>query len=125
MINHMICLSHHQKRIGEQITKKGHRVLRTNFTLEIQNQKVEGLITYSTEQQIFKFIALQDTKTLKTINPDEVTNLEIQGENVDFPSAVKPMYEFDPYDKSYDNFFSPPEVSGELQNSKHQLYTRN
>ena len=29
------------------------------------------------------------------------------------PSAVKPMFEFDPYDKSYCIFFSPPEENGE------------
>ena len=32
---------------GEQIMKKGDTVLSTNFTLEIQNRKVEGLITFS------------------------------------------------------------------------------
>ena len=27
---------------GEQITKKGNKVLNTNFTLEIQNKKLKG-----------------------------------------------------------------------------------
>ena len=43
---------------GEQITKKGNRVQTTNFTIEIQNQKLEGLICYSIDQQIFKFKAI-------------------------------------------------------------------
>ena len=40
---------------GEQITKNGNRAQSTNFILEIQNIKVEVLITYSIDQQIFKF----------------------------------------------------------------------
>ena len=44
---------------GEQITGKGNRVLTINYTLEIQT---EGLITYSMDQQIFKFNPQLDTK---------------------------------------------------------------
>ena len=40
---------------GEQNTVKDNKLLTTIFTVEIQNQKVEGLITYSLHQQIFKF----------------------------------------------------------------------
>ena len=57
MINHTINFSnHHQNR--EQITKKDKRVLATNF----RNQKVEGLIRYSIDQQIFKFKAIVGPK---------------------------------------------------------------
>ena len=38
---------------GEQ--ENGKQVLTTTFQIEIENRKVKGLITYSTDQQIFKF----------------------------------------------------------------------
>ena len=38
---------------GEQ-NKPGDKLLTTNFEVKVENRKVEGLITYSTEQQIFK-----------------------------------------------------------------------
>ena len=41
------------KENGEQNNAKEDELLTTNF--EIENRKVEGLITYSTDQQIFKF----------------------------------------------------------------------
>ena len=37
----------------EQSTEKSNKVLTTNFTAEIQNHKVEGPITYSSDLQIF------------------------------------------------------------------------
>ena len=40
---------------GEQNNTKEDELLPTNFEMEIENRKVEGLITYSTHQQIFKF----------------------------------------------------------------------
>ena len=40
---------------GEQEIGKQDKLLTTRFQIEIENRKVEGLITYSTEQQIFKF----------------------------------------------------------------------
>ena len=40
---------------GEQEIGKQDKLLTTTFQIEIENRKVEGLITYSTEQQIFKF----------------------------------------------------------------------
>ena len=43
------------KENGEQEIGKQDKLLTTTFQIEIENQKVEGLITYSTEQQIFKF----------------------------------------------------------------------
>ena len=40
---------------GEQEIGKQDKLLTTTFQIEIENRKAEGLITYSTEQQIFKF----------------------------------------------------------------------
>ena len=43
------------KENGEQEIGKQDKLLTTKFQIEIKNRKVEGLITYSTDQQIFKF----------------------------------------------------------------------
>ena len=40
---------------GEQEIGKQDKLLTTTFQFEIENRKVEGLITYSTDQQIFQF----------------------------------------------------------------------
>ena len=40
---------------GEQEIGKQDKLLTTKFQIRIENRKVEGLITYSTDQQIFKF----------------------------------------------------------------------
>ena len=40
---------------GEQENGKQDKLLTTKFQIEIENRKVEGLITYSTDQQLFKF----------------------------------------------------------------------
>ena len=40
---------------GEPKNGKQDKLLTTTFQIEIENRKVEGLITYSTDQQIFKF----------------------------------------------------------------------
>ena len=40
---------------GEQEIGKQDKLLTTTFEIEIENRKVKGLITYSTDQQIFKF----------------------------------------------------------------------
>ena len=40
---------------GEQENGKQDKLLTTTFQIEIENRKLEGLITYSTDQQIFKF----------------------------------------------------------------------
>ena len=39
---------------GEQ-NEQEDKLLTTNFKVKVENRKVEGLITYSTDQQIFKF----------------------------------------------------------------------
>ena len=43
------------KENGEQEIGKQDKLLTATFQIEIKNRKVEGLITYSTDQQIFKF----------------------------------------------------------------------
>ena len=40
---------------GEQNNEQETKLLTTNFEVKVENRKVEGLITYSTDQQIFKF----------------------------------------------------------------------
>ena len=40
---------------GELEIRKQDKLLTTTFQIEIENRKVEGPITYSTDQQIFKF----------------------------------------------------------------------
>ena len=40
---------------GEQEIGKQDKLLITTFQIKVENRKVEGLITYSTDQQIFKF----------------------------------------------------------------------
>ena len=46
------------KENGEQEIGKQDKLHTTTFQIEIENKKVEGLITYSTDQQIFKFKAI-------------------------------------------------------------------
>ena len=43
------------KENGEKEIAKQDKLLTTTFQIEIENRNVEGLITYSTDQQIFKF----------------------------------------------------------------------
>ena len=43
------------KNNGEQNDAEEDKLLTTNFEVEVENQKVEGPITHSTDQQIFKF----------------------------------------------------------------------
>ena len=43
------------KENGEQEIGKQDKLITTKFQIEIENRRVEGLITYSTDQQIFKF----------------------------------------------------------------------
>ena len=43
------------KENGEQEIGKQDKLVTTTFQIEIENRKVERLITYSTDQQIFKF----------------------------------------------------------------------
>ena len=59
---------------GEQTIVKENKVLSTNLPIEIENRKVELLINYCLDQQIFKF----------KVNSGK--NLELWGVNVDFKS---------------------------------------
>ena len=43
------------KQNGEEVIGKQDKLLTPKFQIEIENRKVEGLITYSTDQQIFIF----------------------------------------------------------------------
>ena len=43
------------KENGEQNNAKEDKLLTINFEVKVENRKVEGFITYSTDQQIFKF----------------------------------------------------------------------
>ena len=43
------------ERNGEQ-NKQEEKLLTTNFEVNVKNRKVEGLLTYSTDQQIFNFM---------------------------------------------------------------------
>ena len=59
---------------GEQEIGRQDKLLTTNVQIEIENPKVEGPITYSTEQQIFKF------------KVSSGNNQELLGVNTDFSS---------------------------------------
>ena len=75
------------KENREQITAQENKLLSTNFTVEIQNRKVEELIIYSLDEQIFKFKVTNGHKeSQKTSNSDKFTNLELWGVNVDVKS---------------------------------------
>ena len=56
----------------EQEIGKQDKLLTTTFQIEIENRKVEGLITYSTDQQIFKF------------KVNSGNNQELWGVNIEF-----------------------------------------
>ena len=60
------------KENREQEIGKQDKLLTTKFQMEIENRKVEGLITYSTDQQIFKF------------KVNSGTNQELWGVNIEF-----------------------------------------
>ena len=62
------------KANGEQEIGKQNELLTTKFQLEIENRKVEGLITYSTDQQIFK------------VKVNSGSSQELWGVNTDFTS---------------------------------------
>ena len=59
---------------GEQEIGKQDKLLTTTFQIEIENRKVEGLITYSTDQQIFK------------LKVNSETDQEVWGVYIDFQS---------------------------------------
>ena len=62
------------KENGEEEIGKQDKLLTTKFQMEIENRKVEELITYSTDQQIFKF------------KVNSGNNQELWGVNTDFSS---------------------------------------
>ena len=43
---------------GKQNNAQEDKLLTTNFEVKVENRKVEGRITYSTDQQIFKFMVI-------------------------------------------------------------------
>ena len=55
------------KENGEQEIGKQGKLLTTKSQIGIENRKVEGLITYSTDQQIFKFILYELKCTVHAI----------------------------------------------------------
>ena len=54
--------------------KQEHKLQTTNFEVKVENRKVEGLITYSTDQHIFK------------LKVNYGTDLEVWGVYIDFQS---------------------------------------
>ena len=60
------------KENGEQEIGQQDKLLTTTFQIEIGNRKVEGLITYSTDQQIFK------------LKVNSGNNQELWGVNIEF-----------------------------------------
>ena len=60
------------KENGEQEIGKQDKLLTTTFQIEIENRKVEGLITFSTDQQIFK------------LKVNSGNNQELWGVNIEF-----------------------------------------
>ena len=62
------------KENGEQEIREQDKLLTTNVQIEIENRKFERLITYSTDQQIFKF------------KVNSGNNQELQGVNTDLPT---------------------------------------
>ena len=62
------------KENGEQEIGEQNKLLTAKFQIEIENQKAEGLITYSTDQQIFK------------LKVNSGNNQELWGVNTDFSS---------------------------------------
>ena len=68
------------KENGEQNIVQENKLLSTNFTIKIENCEVEGLITYSMYQQIFKFKDNSENKeSQETSNSDKLNNFEIWG----------------------------------------------
>ena len=59
---------------GEQNNIQEQKLLTTNFEVQVENRKIEGLITHSTDQQIFKF------------KVNSATDQEVWGVYIDFQS---------------------------------------
>ena len=63
------------KENGEQNNAKEDKLLFSNFEVKVENRKVVGLITYSTDQQIFKFKVNSGTnQELCRVNVDSKSN---------------------------------------------------
>ena len=60
--------------MGSKQNEQENELLITNFEVKVENQKVEGLISYSTDQQIFKF------------KVNSGTDQEVWGVYIDFQS---------------------------------------
>ena len=59
------------KENGEQEIGKQNKLLTAKFQIEIENRKVEGFITYPTDQQIFKFkVNSRNRQELWGVNTD-------------------------------------------------------
>ena len=54
--------------------RQENKLLTTNFEVKVENRRVEGLITYSADQQIFK------------LKVNSGTDQEVWGVNIDFQS---------------------------------------
>ena len=61
---------------GEQNNAQEEKLLATNFEVKVENRKVKGLTTYSTDQQIFKF------------KVNSGTDQEVWGVYIDFQSII-------------------------------------
>ena len=62
------------KENGEQEIGKQDKLLTSKFQIEIENRKVEGRITYSTDQQVFKFkVNSGSNQELWGVNTDILT----------------------------------------------------
>ena len=73
---------------GEQNNAQEDKLLTTNFEVKVENQKVEVLITYSTDQQIFKF------------KVNSGTDQEVLGVYIDFQS-IHSKWTIDAISKAY------------------------
>ena len=60
---------------NQEQNKQENKLLTTNFEVKVENRKVEGLITYSTDQQIFK------------LKVNSGTDQEVWGVYIDFQSV--------------------------------------
>ena len=67
------------KENGEQEIGKPEKLLTTTLQIEIENRKVEGLITYSTEQQSFKIkVNSENNQQLWGVNTDSNLRLILE-----------------------------------------------
>ena len=69
---------------GEQ-NKQEEELLTTNFEVKVENQKVEGLITYSTDQHVFKSMVNSGTD-------QEVWGIYIDFQSIHRKGPLMPFY---------------------------------